>query len=224
MELKINLNLAQAPREINPELNRALTPIYNALRLIQEGFQLTETAFTDNESTVQQLAALISDIDSLGYITLADIPETQQIFLSTLAPSTGDGKDKDLWLATSGVGGTKVYANYLGNWLLLGSLSPQSIDTSDYLAWRGAWALGVKYLKNAVVLASDGSVYLALSSHIASSVNAPPNTGFWKLLQESTVSTGATEAVLSSRAPALPGATPNFVTTSASDLVYARPH
>lgn len=224
MDLRLNLNLTQAPRELNPELNRALLPIYNALKLIQEGFQLTETAVSGSENLVQELSSLLQDVASRDYATLADIPEVQQIFFSNLAPNSGEGKDKDLWFATSATGLTKIYAKFSASWALLGSLSPQAVDTSQYLSWKGTWALSGRYVANSVVMAADGAVYLALTTHVATALNAPPNPVTWKLLQEAVVAGGGGlgEAVLSSRAPSVDPAPPNFVISRLGDLVYAR--
>lgn len=224
MELRLNLNLPQAPREPNPELNRALMPVYNALRLVQEGFQLTESGVTSNEDLLQQLTDSVSGILAADYVTPEDLLALQQIHFSFFAPSSVDGKDNDMWLHTSVTGLTKLYAKLSGIWVLLGVLTSNTVDTTAYLAWKGSWVTTTNYLKNSVVTTSEGAVYVALVTHIASALNAPPNVSVWKLLQEAVVSSGSGigEAVLSSRAPAVDPAPPNFIISRLNDLVYAR--
>ena len=51
----INLNLPQTPRELNPEINVALIPVYNAIRLIQQYLQGTTASVTTSGINVASL-------------------------------------------------------------------------------------------------------------------------------------------------------------------------
>lgn len=226
---KINLNLPQTPREINPEINLALIPVYNAIRLLQQYLQEGDNTSVANTTNLTQLQALLSahigdtsihpDIANLNY---TKIYYTDQVFSGPLAGSIGEIGDFGVNKTTRDV----YYKDQIEGWIKVGSLAaPTTSPTSSpdaYLAWRGTWLSNATYLKNSVVTVSDGSVYVALSNRPAGSP-VPPSPD-WKLLQEGTVSSSnqVGEAVLSSRAPAVDPAPPNFVISRLGDLVYAR--
>lgn len=224
----INLNLPQTPRELNPEINVALIPVYNAIRLIQQYLQGTTASVTTSGINVASLEALINahinnpdihpDISTLDF---TKIIYTSQVLLGPFAASIGNIGDFSINKTTRDV----YYKDQIEGWIKVGSLAaPTTSPTSSstYLSWKGTWTSGTTYLKNSVVTVNDGSVYVALLDRPSGS-STPPSTG-WKLLQEGTVSTGSGigEAVLSSRAPATDPTPPNFVRTAAGDLVYAR--
>jgi len=106
----LDLRLPQYPKTGMPELDLALAPVFNALRLLQQSAQNTSDVVvtTNGASTELQLAVhnLSVTVDSI-LEQLAATP-TATIYSSLTNPSNAYGADGDLWIVANKTAWFKV--------------------------------------------------------------------------------------------------------------------
>jgi hypothetical protein len=214
---RINLNLSQNPNETSQELNKALDPVYNALRLLQREIEgnsnSVEITGTNLEEVKASLASLDSAVNDLS-LTVNSL-SFPTITLSGNTPSNLQGNSGDLWIQST-VNSKTFYYKFGDRWIRVLTAA----DTNSAVTFAGTYSPLLAYNLNTIVKLTDGSVWLSLTSIPLGSTPSVANSS-WLMIQES-LSAGIGEAVLSSRAPALPGDPPNFVISRLGDLVYAR--
>lgn len=212
----INLNLPQNPNESSYELNRALDPVYNALRLLQRELQGTSDTASSASSNLTKINASILSLESAVNNLINDFNSlaSTKITLSGNTPADSQGNAGDLWIHST-VANKTFYYKFDSKWVRVLT----SADSNTAVTFSGTYDPTRTYPINTLVKATDGSVWLTLALIPIGSSPSDSNSSYL-LIQEAVRGVG--EAVLSSRAPAPPGSPPNFVISRLGDLVYAR--